>query len=80
MLKRRLDCFQNLATPADLSKDIWKPKQSKGTEINVSTPQMIFVPPRSPGFETQGNECKCRCFFKISSAEDVCHMDRVQSQ
>lgn len=78
MLRRRLNCFGDLATPADLSKDIWKPKQSKRTEINVSTPQMIFVHPRSPGFETQSTESKCRCFFKISSAENVCHMGRMQ--
>lgn len=50
MLKRRLDCFQDLAPPGDLGKDIWKPKQSKCIEINLSTAQMIFVHPRCPGF------------------------------
>lgn len=28
MLKRRLDCSQNPATPADLRKDIWKAKEN----------------------------------------------------
>lgn len=64
MLKRRLDCFQNLPTPADLRKDIWKPRQRKCTEINAFTPQVSFVHPRSPGFETQSDESKCRGFFK----------------
>lgn len=56
MLKRRLDCSQNPATPADLRKDVWKAKERECTEINAFTPQMIFVHPRSAGFETQGNE------------------------
>lgn len=71
MLRGRLDCFQDQATTAGLSKDIWKPKQIKCTEINVFTPQMIFVHPCCPLFETKGSESKCRCFFKISSAEKM---------
>lgn len=82
MLKRRLDYFQNPATAADLRNDFWKFRQRKCTEINAFTPQMIFVHPRSPGFETQGNESKCRGFFKssISSAKSSSHMGRVQAQ
>lgn len=41
---------------------------------------MIFVPPRSPGFETQSNESKCRGIFKSGSAKSICHMGRVQAQ
>lgn len=39
MLRRRQDCFQDNATPADLSKDTWKPKHINCTEtINAFTP------------------------------------------
>lgn len=72
MLRRRQDCFQDNATPVDLSKDTWKPKHINCTEtINAFTPQIIIAHPRSPVSETTGSE---------SSAEKLCHVDNKQAQ
>lgn len=72
MLRRGQDCFQDHATPADLSKDIRKPKHIKCTEtINAFTPWIIIVHPRSPVSETTGSE---------SSAEKVCRADSKRAQ